>query len=48
MFFTLKAKRGPAQNLAGPPLFVGESLNIGQTATRYQRGWWVGNPTGTW
>jgi len=27
--------------LAGPPLFVGESLNIGQIATRYPRGWWV-------
>jgi hypothetical protein len=41
MFFTLKGKRGLVENWAGPPLFVGESLNIGQTATRYPRGEWV-------
>jgi hypothetical protein len=41
MFFTLKAKRGLTQDWAGPPLFVGESLKIGQTATRFPRGEWV-------
>jgi hypothetical protein len=41
MFFTLKTKRGLTQDWAGPPLFVGESLRIGETATRFPRGEWV-------
>ena len=41
MFFTLQAKRGLTQDWAGPPLFVGESLRIGEYATTYPRGYWV-------
>jgi hypothetical protein len=40
MFFTPKL-HGEARNWAGPPLFVGWLLRIGQTATQYPPGEWV-------
>ncbi len=41
MFFILVTESGEAKNWAGPPLFVNELLQIGQTPKKYRPGEWV-------